>query len=123
MINNYDSSKLLFHNQNFDESNFFICAPEVFLNRNFKNFSSASDIWSFGIIMFEMMTNTNPFSEKTFENVKSMLVGNSLSTKLRESIKMESYKMLMGTFEASLQEDPKNRISLLELKEKFVDLL
>jgi serine/threonine protein kinase len=80
------------------------------------------DMWSFGIIMFELITCYSPFSgndtDETISKVKEYSDFNKLAEKLKEfNISLQFVELLSGV----IQVDPGKRLTIEEvLKHKWI---
>ncbi|CAJ0558540.1 unnamed protein product, partial [Mesorhabditis spiculigera] len=94
-------------------------APEAYMHRQY---SEASDIWSFGIVLWELLTRKVPF-----EGYESVFVAYSVATMgLRPPISKEWPDMLKSILQSCWQdtasERPKFTEVLKQLNELKVDL-
>lgn len=100
-------------------------APEVLNSDNVKEYTYSIDIWSLGMVMFEMMTNHKPyFNESQMDILKLITQGKSPS--FPKDFSQSQQKMvapLLPLWERCLEVDPKKRITLPELKEQLLHLL
>ena len=56
----------------------FYCAPEVIDRKNYDGYSFKADIWSLGVIMYNLLTGILPFFD-TNENIYSKIINGSFS--------------------------------------------
>lgn len=83
-------------------------APEV-LQKN--HYSYKSDIWALGIIYYELLFGSRPWSAKDEKELIEKIKSNPISTLVSRSISRMSLNFLTGT----LNPDPSKRISPDEL--------
>ena len=87
-------------------------APEIFEQ---KPYTSKVDMWSLGVVLYNMVKGTQPFNSREIENIKDMV--------LHKKVNYDGFKnnKLKNLCEGLLERDPNNRFSsfqaLKELKE------
>ena len=81
-------------------------APESMLK---KEFSPATDVWSFGVVMWEMF---NP-SKMPYEDMDNMEVAIKVSSGMRLAIPEDYPKTVMEIMKACWQMDPSRRPSFM----------
>ena len=86
-------------------------APEVFDRRSSKGYSFEADVWSFGMLLYELMTLKLPFFE-TGLGVESLIIDGKIPT-LTEAQSCE-YAFLFTLFNNCVTYDPAKRWSALE---------
>jgi len=52
-------------------------APELFMNDGVKSFSS--DLWSLGVILFEMGTGKPPFESSSFTELVNLIINRQIN--------------------------------------------
>ena len=78
-------------------------APEIMKN---KNYTIKSDLWSVGIILYEMLTGYPPYKVKTIYNLIKSIDQNQIKLPKHISISDECYDLLFKL----LVKEPENRI-------------
>ena len=87
-------------------------APEIFEQKPYTN---KVDMWSLGVVLYNMVKGTQPFNSREIENIKDMV--------LHKKVNYDGFKndKLKNLCEGLLERDPNNRFSsfqaLKELKE------
>ena len=81
--------------------------------------SDKSDIFSFGIIMFEILTGRYPFSANSLQDLARSILYSSPEFTIRERLQIP--KKLKNICRACLQKSPKNRPSAEEVLHLFTD--
>lgn len=85
-------------------------APEVLHGRKYNH---KADIWSLGIVMFELLTGSVPFAGNSHEDLKKNLEDGEYKLPKKLQLSIECLTLLNGC----LQSNPENRYSWSELIE------
>ncbi|KAJ7782479.1 kinase-like domain-containing protein, partial [Mycena maculata] len=64
-------------------------APEVVTQQNNSGYDSLVDSWSVGVILFSMLTNTNPFIETSVEDLKTRIASRHIDWTQLEMLKYQ----------------------------------
>ncbi|CAD6198913.1 unnamed protein product [Caenorhabditis auriculariae] len=80
-------------------------------------YSSKTDVWSFGVLMFEVFSNgETPYKDiKQLKLVRKMVLREGLRLKPPEDMTSEDAVIMTACFET----EPQNRMSFKELKAKY----
>lgn len=81
-----------------------VMAPEVLFGRKYNH---KADVWSLGIVFFELLTGFMPFNGKNRDDLKNNLQIGSYKFPKKLNLKLSCLKFINNC----LQSDPKNRIS------------
>lgn len=81
-------------------------APEVYQS---KSYSVEADIWSFGMLLFELMTSRIPYGSRSKAEMESLILDSKLP-KLKEK-KAAQYVSILPIWRDCLQFDPKERLT------------
>ena len=100
-------------------------APEVLNSENVKEYTYSVDVWSLGMVMFEMMTNLKPyFNDSQMDIIKMITTGKPPSFPTKDfSSREKIIRPLLPLWSRCLEFEPSKRISLTELKEQLLHLL
>ena len=88
----------------------FYCAPEVFDRNNYDGYSFKADIWSLGVIMYNLLTGILPFFD-TNDNIYSKIINGSFS--FPDDIEIE--KAAKDLIKQILEVNPKKRPDLNQI--------
>lgn len=98
-------------------------APEL-LSTNSKEINSSVDIWSFGMLLFEMMTNKKPYHDVEEKEIAQQILNKKLPNFPKDfSTQETSIKSLLFIYGSCLEFEPSNRVSIHDLKEQLLNLL
>ena len=89
-------------------------SPEAVLKREY---STKSDVWSFGVVVYECMTRREPHEDLTFENVVLKAANKTLS--LESSPEFPELSALM---QLCIQFEPQSRPSFKDICDKLEQL-
>jgi len=89
-------------------------SPESVLKREY---SIKSDVWSFGVVMYEVMTRREPHEDLTFENVVLKAANNTLTLD-----PVADYPQLSALMKKCIQFDPQVRPPFKDICDKLEDL-
>ena len=87
-------------------------APEIW---NKEGYNTKSDIWSLGVLLYEMCSFNKPFNDENEENLKEKII-NSKYTSLGNKYSKE----LNGLIDEMLRIKPDERISIKDIIHKYV---
>lgn len=86
-------------------------APEIFRGNPY---SSKADLWSLGVIIFEMVTGSYPFQIKSYSQLASQTNQTFvISSEIEHSLTFNCLHLIKGL----IQKDPDKRLSLLDLSQ------
>jgi NIMA (never in mitosis gene a)-related kinase len=85
----------------------FYLAPELWESNNY---SKKSDIWSLGIILYEICTHKCPYQANTMDELKEKVLKDKYAP-----IPMTVHKQLSEIIQKCLHKKPENRISIEEI--------
>ncbi|KAJ7092083.1 CAMK/RAD53 protein kinase [Mycena belliarum] len=95
-------------------------APEVVSQQNSSGYDSLVDSWSVGVILFSMLSNTNPFLETSVEDIKTRILERTIDWTQLDMLRYGNPDQ--GYFALSeevkdfirllLEEDPRQRMTL-----------
>ena len=88
----------------------FYCAPEVIDRKNYDGYSFKADIWSLGVIMYNLLTGILPFFD-TNDNIYSKIINGSFS--FPDDIEIE--KAAKDLIKQILEVNPKKRPDLNQI--------
>ena len=85
-------------------------APEIMIG---KDYNAKADLWSVGVIMFQLFYNRLPFPAKNIRELK-IAIFNSNGVKLPENNNNSMSDICFSLINTLLQKDPENRINFKE---------
>jgi len=95
-------------------------APEILRSRNTNEYGFAADIWSLGMLMYEMMTLKRPFSDRNVFALTELTLQGATPI-LTEQLK-NTYKLLLPLWNQCLSIEPKERPTIIECKQSLLKL-
>ncbi|KAJ7467081.1 kinase-like domain-containing protein [Mycena latifolia] len=95
-------------------------APEVVSQQNSSGYDSLVDSWSVGVILFSMLTNTNPFIETSAEDIRTRIRERTIAWDQLEQLKYGNSQTgyyglsseVLTFVRALLEDDPRKRMRL-----------
>jgi serine/threonine protein kinase len=103
---------------------FCYMSPEMLLHSKFS--STQSDMWAFGMLMFETITGTKPWAGLTWEQVAVQLRENKKPkydfTKVPDGISEDVYHLLLSVMFKCVEENPRARATAAEVATKLAAL-
>ncbi|KAI6206089.1 hypothetical protein M3Y94_00866700 [Aphelenchoides besseyi] len=93
------------------------CSPEVL---RYRQFSSKSDVWAYGVLLFEIFTDgSEPYGKMTTTEVRALLTGVTLyRMELPNEIPLNVKKLMCECFE----EDPQHRPTMKQIHRQLCAL-
>lgn len=79
-------------------------APEILLN---KEYDSKTDLWSFGVMMYQMIFGVHPYHATNLKDLTNKLKSDPIKFRIWNNFSDECFNLIM----ALLNKDPKTRIS------------
>eukprot|EP01091_Cochliopodium_minus_P014371 TRINITY_DN4871_c0_g1_i1.p1 TRINITY_DN4871_c0_g1~~TRINITY_DN4871_c0_g1_i1.p1 ORF type:complete len:612 (+),score=172.96 TRINITY_DN4871_c0_g1_i1:345-2180(+) len=123
-IGDFDRAKIVSGNSQAKTIVGTVCwlAPEVLNSGNVREYTFSADVWSLGMVMFELMTNMKPyFEENQMDVMKLISMGKHPS--FPKDFSDKNVRPLIPLWEKCLDPNPSTRITLVELKEQLLHLL
>eukprot|EP01098_Paradermamoeba_levis_P002228 TRINITY_DN12629_c0_g1_i1.p1 TRINITY_DN12629_c0_g1~~TRINITY_DN12629_c0_g1_i1.p1 ORF type:complete len:363 (+),score=95.46 TRINITY_DN12629_c0_g1_i1:265-1353(+) len=95
-------------------------APEVWTATKTGAYTFKADVWSFGLVIYEMLAGNRPYASER-NSVSLILAGTRPTLKLEAPTPIAVG--LSGLFEACTSLDPKQRPSVMDIKKKLFELI
>eukprot|EP01102_Stenamoeba_stenopodia_P000315 TRINITY_DN10294_c0_g1_i1.p1 TRINITY_DN10294_c0_g1~~TRINITY_DN10294_c0_g1_i1.p1 ORF type:complete len:313 (-),score=42.20 TRINITY_DN10294_c0_g1_i1:80-1018(-) len=96
-------------------------APEVMASNNTQSYDYSVDIYSLGMVLYEMMTRTPPYQNMAAHEIILQKCAGQLLRVDNKTVMNENYVALNEIYERCTSMDPTKRPALKELKEFFID--
>ena len=95
-------------------------SPEILKSRNAVAYSYPSDIWSYGMVLFELMTLSRPFINSNQIAITELTMKGELPVLPEEAVDM--YEGLIPLWKQCLSIDPSKRPKISEIKSALLNM-
>jgi PAS domain S-box-containing protein len=96
-------------------------APEVYIRNPNQPYTAAADVWSLGMVLFEMITLERPSANLTALEIQQNLIAGKRAT-LPDNVDPK-YKQFITMYKSMTQKEPSKRTSLQELGKILVKMI
>jgi len=96
-------------------------APEVYIRNPNQPYTAAADVWSLGMVLFEMITLERPSANLSTLEIQQNLIAGKRAT-LPENIDAK-YKNFVALYKSMTQKEPAKRITIQDLSKALVKLV
>lgn len=97
------------------------CSPEILRSHNVVAYGFASDIWSYGMVLYELMTLTRPFATSNLFAVTELTIKGE-HPPLPKEVESIFYNVI-PVWKKCLQLDPAKRPTAKEIKHMLLTLM